>query len=313
MNSLEIHHSINPDLNTTTLADTREDNLSNSKRGKRPRCSSVYINDTFCEAQDKDLEESINQLSLNNTTEPSLSTTEKCKDEPLDTITKEIKHFCIGIVDFGEKDYLTKCIHEGTTPISRMDNLSYILIGFDEYNEPVDHIFTVIDRNSIKVDKPQSNERVSSQDSNQETDSINPKQPNETDENSMHVEPIEVDINDPISSSIGTVAWNMDKKTNTFNEVIYDVYSAPPNIKYIALILDTTKFTKEQQYYFYLIEPSEEQIYSSFYIPDFLNENRHHSQEGQYKIILVIERFNNSWTFTQVKNQKSDTNQSLTQ
>lgn len=190
-----------------------------------------------------------------------------------------IKHFGIGIVDFGEREYLAKCIHDGTTPVSRIDNISYILIGLDQDSEPCDYIFQTIDRSSIEC-TPDNDSSSSGQSEQDGTDAC--------------VIGEQVKQDDPVSSKIGTISWNMDREVLVTNETVYDIYSSPSNIKYITLIIDSTKFTKNDKYYLYLIEPSNDKIYAAFYIPDHLEG------PNQYKIVLVLEKHDDNWVFRHI-------------
>lgn len=195
----------------------------------------------------------------------------------------------IGIVDFGEKDYLIKCIHEGTAPVSRFGQFSYLLIPFRSDYSVFDHRIDIIKSapetksndqpDDIDVNLPFDSKLVADvEDPPQQELCLKSSDTEKQEDNCMKSDRCEdfvleavpvTEKDNSIYSSLGTVNWNMNRKDMVMNETIFNISALPLEVEYIAVFVDRSIYTEKDLYYMYFID-STEKIYESFFMPEYL-------------------------------------------
>lgn len=164
--------------------------------------------------------------------------------------------FVIGLIDLGEKDYLTRCIHDGTFPVSRMDNFSYYILCFDEKYNPIDYRFEPVNA-ALLLDKIENSTVVVD-------NKMNNKINNETNNKNLELTSTEntTDTNEMFKST------DLTFKNDKYNEMIYSLRDLPDTIQVISIYI--FKFDEiDKKYVLYLIDPTNNNIYKNFYLPDY--------------------------------------------
>lgn len=185
---------------------------------------------------------------------------------------KIVNNLTIGIIDYGEKDYLTRCIHEGITPeLHRIHTIKMYIICYDKDLNDVEYIL-----------QPANNISTTKEIDNKETERIEEKSDNV-------IVGVQLESND--ESNLTPKNRDYTKIDTAKNEKSYDLSIVPDSIDYIVIYLNIDDYDKNEKLGLYLIDNSE--IYFDFYIPDLFNNNNNDSNKIQ--LIACMKRCKDGW------------------